>query len=327
VNGVGDVNLQPLSLRKRAWGSNFLFPKKDSSGGPKRMRRNAELERIRHPRERRVLLLSALANAGIVAGVIAALVLAPDWLAAHHRIQQLAERVRTVAIVAVLILPAVTFLRRSRLALVRENSVRLGRDQMPEIFSILERQCSALGITDPPELHVSKAATSELSNAVSFVDGRQAIVLRADIFKGLEWIEDRSDAIAFVLGYELGRIRLGHASWWQDVYLGYLIRIPVLRLPLLTVETLSRDRHAALLAPDGIRGLILQASGGELLRYVSVGAYVRQVMEGASRWSRLAALARHGPHVSSRVRALYRAGFFHLDRDLARLEQPAAIVH
>ncbi len=258
------------------------------------MRRNAELERIRHPRERRVLLLSALANAGIVAGVIAALVLAPDWLAAHHRIQQLAERVRTVAIVAVLILPAVTFLRRSRLALVRENSVRLGRDQVPEIFSILERQCSALGITDPPEL---------------------------------QWIEGRSDAIAFMLGYELGRLRLGHASWWQDVYLGYLIRIPVLRLPLLTVETLSRDRHAALLAPDGIRGLILQASGGELLRYVSVGAYVRQVMEGASRWSRLAALARHGPHVSSRVRALYRAGFFHLDRDLARLEQPAAIVH
>jgi len=291
------------------------------------MRGNAELERIRHPRERRVLLLSALANAGMVAAVIAVLVLAPDWLAAHRRIQEVAQRVRTVAIVAVLVLPGVTFLRRSRLALLRENSVRLGRDQVPEIFSILDRQCSALGMAAPPELHVTKGATSELSNAMAFVDGRQAIVLGADVFEGAERIEGRADAVAFLLGYELGRLRLGHASWWEDVYLGYLKRIPVLRVPLLTVQTLSRDRHAALLAPDGIRGLLLQASGGDLLDHVSVAAYVRQAMEGPSPWSRLAALGRAGPHVSSRVRALYRAGFFQLDRDLSRLEQPAAITH
>src|SRR6267143_2034469 len=270
------------------------------------MRRNVELERIRHPRERRVLLLSALANAGMVAAVVAALLLAPDWLAAHPRIQRLAQRVQTVAIVAVLILPAITFLRRSRLALARENSVRLGRDQVPEIFSILDRQCSALGVTDPPELYVSKGATpSELSNAMAFVDGRQAIVL----------------------GYELGRLRLGHASWWQDVYLGYLKRIPVLRLPLLTVQTFSRDRHAALLVPDGIRGLLLQASGGDLLDHLSVAAYVRQAMEGPSPWSRLAAVGRTGPHVSSRVRTLYRSGFFQLERDLARPELGMPAVH
>jgi hypothetical protein len=291
------------------------------------MRRNPELERIRHPRERGILLLSALANAAIVAAVVAALVLAPEWVAAHPRIQQVALRVRTVIIVAVLILPGITFLRRSRLALVRENSVRLGRDQVPEIFSILDRQCSALGMTDCPELHATTSATSELSTAMSFVDGRQAIVLGAALFQGLRRIEDRADAIAYVLGYELGRLRLGHASWWQDVYLGYLKRIPVLRLPLLTVETLSRDRHAALLAPDGIRGLILQASGGDLLHHLSVASYVRQTMKGPSPWSRLAAIARREPHVSSRVRALYRAGFFQLDRDLSRLEQGATLAH
>jgi hypothetical protein len=205
--------------------------------------------------------------------------------------------------------------------------VRLGRDQVPEIFSILDRQCSALGLTDPPELHATTSATSELSTAMSFVGGRQAIVLGADLFQGLDRIEDRADAITFVLGYELGRLRLGHASWWQDVYLGYLKRIPVLRLPLLTVETFSRDRHAALLAPDGIRGLVLQASGGDLLDHVSIPAYLRQVMEGPSPWSRLAALGRPGPHVSARVRTLYQAGFFQLERDLARLEQEAATAH
>ena len=33
VKAMGDVNLQPLSLRKRAWGSNFLFPKKEVQNG------------------------------------------------------------------------------------------------------------------------------------------------------------------------------------------------------------------------------------------------------------------------------------------------------
>jgi hypothetical protein len=109
--------------------------------------------------------------------------------------------------------------------------------------------------------------------------------------------------------------------------LAYLKRIPVLRLPLATVQTFSRDRHAALLAPDGIRGLILQASGGDLLDHVSIAVYLRQVMEGPSPCSWLAALGRSGPHVSNRVRTLYRTGFFQLDGDLARVEQEAATAH
>jgi hypothetical protein len=291
------------------------------------MRNGSERGDIRHPRERKVLLLSALANLAIVAAVVAALMFAPDWLKAHPRVHAAAQRVQTAAVLAVLLLPAVAFLRRGRRALLHENSVRLGRDQVPEIFSILESHCRVLGLTRVPELYVSTGATSELSYAMSFVGAKAAIVLGADLFAGLGRIEDRSDAIAFVLGHELGRLRLGHASWWQELFLGYLKRIPVLRLPLLTVETFSRDRFGALLAPDGIRGLVLQAVGGDLLDDTNVAAYVHQAMEGPSRWSRLASLGRSGPHVSSRVRALYRAGFFQLEADLARLEHGAPIAH
>jgi len=291
------------------------------------MHRNAERDQIRHPGERLILLLSALANLAIVAAVVAALLLAPDWLKAHPRVQAVAQRVRGAVVLAVVVLPALSFLRRGRLALVRENSVRLGRDQVPEIFSILEGQCRALGSTRVPELYVSAGATSELSNAMSFHGEMQAIVLGADLFAGLGRIEDRTDAIAFVLGHELGRIRLGHASWWQELFLGYLKRIPVLRLPLLRVQTFSRDRCGALLAPEGIRGLVLQAVGGDLLDDTNVAAYVHQAMEGPSRWSRLGSLGRAGPHVSSRVRALYHAGFFQLEPDLARLEHRAPIAH
>jgi hypothetical protein len=289
------------------------------------MRHNGERDRIRHPRERLVLVLSALANLAIVAAVVAALLLAPEWLEAHPRLHTAAQRVQTAAVLAVLVLPALAFLRRGRLALLRDNSVRVGRDQVPQIFSILEAHCRVLGLERVPELYVSTEATSELSNAMSFHGAPQAIVLGARLFDGLGRIEDRRDVIAFVLGHELGRLRLGHASWWQDLFLAYLKRIPVLRLPLLTVQTFSRDRLGALLAPEGIRGLLLQAAGGDLLDHMNVATYLRQVMAGPSAWSRLGNLGRSAPHVSSRVRALYHAGFFQLERDLARLEQGTAI--
>jgi hypothetical protein len=100
-----------------------------------------------------------------------------------------------------------------------------------------------------------------------------------------------------------------------------------LRLPLITVETLARDRIAAGLAPDGIRGLVLLATGGDLLASVDVDEYVRRALDGPSAWSKIAAMGRKGPHVSLRIRSLYQEGYFHLDRGAAVQEQVSPAPH
>src|SRR3989442_7808435 len=114
------------------------------------MHRNAERDQIRHPGERLILLLSALANLAIVAAVVAALLLAPDWLKAHPRVQAVAQRVRGAVVLAVVVLPALSFLRRGRLALVRENSVRLRRDHVPRVFTPPRRRRRAPGSSRLP---------------------------------------------------------------------------------------------------------------------------------------------------------------------------------
>jgi hypothetical protein len=279
-----------------------------------------------HPRERIILVLSVLANLAIISGVIALLLLAPkDWMGAHPRLESLAKKVQAAAIIAVVVVPFVPMLRRTRLALIRENSARLGRDQLPELHAILERQAAALGFEQVPELYVSATAgPSELALSAQLAGGTQAIVLNLSLFTGLKSLAGRRDVFAFILGHELGRLLLGHAVWWEELFLGYLKRVPVVRLPLLTVQTLSRDRVAACLAPDGIRGLVFQAVGGDLIDEVDIVAYVQRVLEGPTAWSRVASFRRAAPHVSLRVRELYRDGFFRLDRDLARQQEEAA---
>jgi hypothetical protein len=277
-----------------------------------------DLAKIRHPREHLVLWGSVLANAAVIAAAVAVVYLAPE-LATRGRVSPLIDRIRLAAVAAILLLPVFALVRRGRSAAICENAVRLGRDQVPEVFAILERHCRALGV-EPPELYASAVERVGISASLALGGGRRIIVLGSDLFAGLEKIRDRADVLEFVLAHELGRLALGHASWWDALLLGYLKRIPVLRVPLLTVQAASRDRFAATLSPDVvIRGVLLVAVGGDLLDRVDTAAFVRQVMrDDTPPWvAWLGQLGRDEPHLVHRVRELYLGGFLDLERDLA----------
>lgn len=273
-----------------------------------------DLARVRHPSERRIMIASAAANLAVVAVAVAVILLAPDWLSEHPRAAQLVRRVQIAAVAAILVVPALGFLRLGRWMMIHLNSVRVGPDQLPELHAILERQCRVLGI-DAPALYVSALPSVGLSDALALRDGTRAIVLGEKLFDGVNEISAREDVFAFVIGHELGRIMLGHAGWWAELLLGYLKRIPVLRLPLVTIQTYSRDRMAALLAPGSLAALALSASGGEIFGLVNVGAYVRDAAAPRPRRmaARLGALLRKEPHLADRIEELQRHGFFRPD--------------
>jgi hypothetical protein len=281
--------------------------------------RPIDLSQARHPRERRILILSAAANFALIAAAIAAVMLAPGWLSAHPQAARLVRRVQLAALAAIVLLPVLGFLRLGRWMMIHLNSVRVGRDQLPALHAILERQCRLLGIAEPT-LYVSALPSVGLSDALALGRrGTRAIVLGEKLFDGVDDLAARADVFAFVIGHELGRIMLGHASWWTELLLGYLKRIPVLRLPLVTVQTYSRDRVAALLAPNSLAAIAMSASGGEIFGFVNVRAYVRDALGPAPRSApaRLGAILRREPHLAVRVRELHRLGLFQPDAELA----------
>jgi hypothetical protein len=301
-----------------------MTPRRATRKGPRviqraDVRRATQWRRMTYPLERLILYGSVIANLAIALGIAIAIANAPDWVTQHPTFQSFEQKATTTAVIVLLAIPVTPLVRRARVALLRENSVLLGPTQVPAIYEILERECRALGLSPMPDVYITKAIKT-LSTSISLVRGGQVILLHGDLFSGTAGVEQRLDVFAFIIGHELGRIRLGHASFWQDLFLGYLKRVPIVRWPLLTVQTLSRDRVSAVLAPDGIRGLLLHAGGADVLEQLDVADYVRKVNAGSSGfWSGLASIARTEPHVSSRVRALYADGFFQLDQDLARL--------
>jgi hypothetical protein len=282
-----------------------------------------DLDQVRHPLEKLVFWGSVLTNAVIIAAAILVIELGPKFLEAHTRLNALLGRVQVAAIGLVLLLPVFGLIRRARWAGVRENAVRLSWDQIPLIFGLLEGHCRALGIPSP-ELYVSMDESLGLSSAMDLPADQRLIVLGPNLFAGMNRMEDRLDVFDFFLAHELGRLVLGHAGWREDVLLGYLKWIPVLRFPLVAVQAASRDRFAATISPGWRRGLIFTAAGGDLIDTVDPAELVRQVLYDATpqHWALLAKMGRGSPVFADRVRALYHGGFIAHERGEAEKRAP-----
>jgi hypothetical protein len=268
---------------------------------------------LRHPWEKTIFIASVVLNLTVMVGAVMMVKTAHGWLKDHPLLAKNAKYLQTLALAAVFAPPAIVFIRNRRRGFIRGNSVRLSKDQIPEIYNILERHCERLGMNDVPELYISDSAIHEPIRAFStwkhdfIVFSRRSLERKPDKFP---------DILAFMIGRELGRIRLGHTSWWYEMALAYVIKIPYLRNPMTQAQTFSHDRYGAFLAPDGIRGLVIQACGRRMLQNLNIEDYLNQVRGYGGFWEMLADITKETPHISYRIRALLKAGLMQPVSDL-----------
>ena len=255
-------------------------------------------------------MASVALNLALIAAAVFIAARGDEWLRSHHVMAKYSHQIRAGAIAAILTVPSLGLVRNNRLLFIRGNSIRLSKDQFGPVYEILEGHCRRLGMAGPPELYLTDQAISRPAQAFS-AWRKDYIVLRTDFLETP--IENVRDVLAFTLGSELGRLRLGHASWWNDVLLTFISKIPVIRAPLSRVATYSRDRYGAFLAPDGIRGLLVLASGRRVLTSVNIDDYLTQVSEYGGFWARLAGAVRTAPPVSYRIQMLWAAGLWTSD--------------
>jgi Zn-dependent protease with chaperone function len=179
------------------------------------------------------------------------------------------------------------------------QKIRLGPDQLPEIYGLLPPVCERLGI-DPPELYLEM---DPVPNAYTFGDSRVFITLTSGLVDALE----RSELEA-VIAHECGHILCRHvlyhtmAAWlarFGAAVLGPLAAASTpVQLALLYWDRrseLSADRAAALAAgsPDPVIATMIRLAGGpkRITGSVNVDRYVEQaetydkLLE--SRWDRL----------------------------------------
>jgi Zn-dependent protease with chaperone function len=265
--------------------------------------------RLRNPYEIPLYVFSVLINLLIIAVILSgALFLGFVNTLAGEPLSGPAVDAIVAAFVALLLLvPGLVVYRQLTRAGIRGSAVRLSRRQFPEIYAVKEDFTRRLRLKRVPEIYVM-SGNGALNAFAASTFGYDFVVIHSELFSNT--YQKNKDALAFIIGHELGHLRLGHTRLWYQLSTAYVDRVPVLGAFLSRAREFSCDRHGAYVAPQGEEGLMLLAAG----RYVYKRVDTEELLEQAHRfrgfWPVVAQLPQSHPFVVRRISALHDLGFF-----------------
>jgi Zn-dependent protease with chaperone function len=185
--------------------------------------------------------------------------------------------------------------------------VRLSHRQFPDIYAVKEDFARNLGLKREPEIYLM-SGNGTLNAFAASTFGYDFVVIHSELFSNT--YERNKDALAFIIGHELGHLRLGHTRLWYQLSTAYVDRVPLLKGFLSRAREFSCDRHGAYLAPQGEEGLVLLAAGRYVYKDVEVGELLEQAQRFRGFWPVVAQLPQSHPFTVRRLKVLHDAGFF-----------------
>jgi Zn-dependent protease with chaperone function len=167
------------------------------------------------------------------------------------------------------------------------GSIKLGPDQLPDIWALYE---NALATLDLPQTYDLYLTQFPITNAAAIGSGKPMLLLTSQTVELLE-----PDELSAVLAHELGHVLSDHVLYWTALEI--LLRFPFFRIPVIAglplvalrsallewarAAELSCDRAATLVTRDPLivcRTLMVLA-GGATSRRLSLDAFLRQATE------------------------------------------------
>jgi Zn-dependent protease with chaperone function len=265
--------------------------------------------RLRDPHEVPLYVFGVLINMLIVALIVlgALLVGLLNALAGDPLSGPAVEAIRVAFVALLLLVPGLLVYRQITRAGTRGSAVRLSPKQFPEIHAVKEDFARRLELSRGPELYLM-SGNGTLNAFAASTFGYDFVVIHSELFSNT--YEKNKDALAFIIGHELGHIRLGHTRLWYQLSTAYVDRVPLLRGFLSRAREFSCDRHGAYLAPWGEEGLVLLAAGRYVYKEVDVEELLKQAKMFRGFWPAVAQLPQSHPFTVRRLKALREAGFF-----------------
>jgi len=262
--------------------------------------------RLRHPAEVPLFIFMVVLNLIIVAAILEAAAVLP-FLPERLQDSGWAVAIRGALISLLLFIPALMVVRETQRASTRGTAVQLSERQYPELYQTAEDFTHTLGLRRRPEIFLANG-NGALNAFAAQATGYDYVVLSNELFANL--YDRNRDGLGFILGHELGHIRLHHVALWYQLAVAYSQWIPLLGPGLSRLREYSCDRHGAFLSPRGARGLVLLASGRYTETEVDLEELVRQGRMLRGFWVGLAQLPRSHPFTVRRLERLYRIGLF-----------------
>src|SRR5215471_13107083 len=192
----------------------------------------------------------------------------------------------------------------------RGSSVLASSHQFPEVEAMKREAAIRLGFrrNREPEIYVT-AGNGVLNAFAASAFGHDFVVVHSDLFANT--LEQNRRALRFIVGHELGHIRLGHTRLWYQLSIAFSGLIPLLGPYLSRLRELSCDRHGAWFEPEGGDGLVLLTAGRSVYRQVRLPDLVQQARRNAGFWDTVAQLPLSHPFTVRRVAELSRLGLIH----------------
>jgi len=273
--------------------------------------------RLRDLYEIPLYVVSVLVNLLIVALILAVALLLGflNALVGEPLSGPMVDAIRVAFVALLLLVPSLVVYRQLARAGIRGSAVRLSRRQFPDIYAVKEDFAHRLRLKRDPEIYVM-SGNGVLNAFAASTFGYDFVVIHSELFSNT--YERNKDALAFIIGHELGHLRLGHTRLWYQLSTAYVDRVPLLGKFLSRAREYSCDRHGAYLAPQGEEGLVLLTAGRYVYKQVDVEELLEQAQRFRGFWPIVAQLPQSHPFAVRRMTALYDLGFFE-----APAEKPA----
>src|SRR5215212_11593396 len=272
--------------------------------------------RLRDPYEIPLYIFSVLVNLLTIALILAGALLLGylNALAGEPLSGPMVDVIRVGFVALLLLVPGLVFYRQITRAGTRGSAVRLSRRQFPDIYAVKDDFARRLELQRDPEIYLMSGNGALNAFAASTL-GYDFVVIHSELFSNT--YENNKDALAFIIGHELGHLRLGHTRLWYQLSTAYVDRVPLLGKFLSRAREFSCDRHGAYLAPRGEEGLVLLAAGRYVYKEVDVGELLEQARRFQGFWPVVAQLPQSHPFTVRRLKVLYDAGFFEASEENA----------
>ena len=203
---------------------------------------------LRNPYEIPLYIFSVLVNLLIIAFIlIGALLLGYlNALAGEPLSGPMVDAIRVAFVALLLLVPGLVVYRQLTRAGIRGSAVRLSRRQFPDISALKEDFARKLGLQREPEIYLM-SGNGALNAFAASTFGYDFVVIHSELFSNT--YEKNKEALAFIIGHELGHLRLGHTRLWYQLSTAYVDRVPLLGKFLSRAREFSCDRHGAFRSP------------------------------------------------------------------------------
>nr|WP_280782345.1 M48 family metallopeptidase [Rhodococcus opacus] len=167
-------------------------------------------------------------------------------------------------VLIVLVAPILIAVGRGQLYGAQQvNGIKMTPTQFPDGYRMVAEAAARFGMTEPPDAYVV-LGNGRINAFASGHGFRRFVVVYSDLFEiGGEAREP--DALAFIIGHEVGHIAAGHASYWRQLGQFAANYIPVVGSALFRSMEYTADNHGYCVRPQGARGAMGVLGAGKYL--------------------------------------------------------------